>query len=182
MKTFTEGPYATLAEETTDALLNKENYLVALGTAEGTVKLATSTDDPIGVLMEKRQGDPHVNVRLLGKGGTVKIIAGGVIAKDARVIWGTGGKVITKPTTGGIHRTLGRKLSQGNSASGDIIEVIDIIEPSKVATVVALTSTDGVAAAASGNLSGLAAEAEKIGDDVRAIHAVLVAAGLISAS
>lgn len=35
----------------------------------------------------------------------------------------------------------------------------------------ALTSTDGTAAAASGSLANLAAEAEKIGDDVRALHA-----------
>lgn len=133
MKTFTEGPYATFAEETTDALLNKERYLVALGTAAGTVKLAADGDTAIGVLQEKREGDPHVNVRLLGKGGTLKVIAGGVIAKDARVIWGTGGKVITQTTTTGTYRTLGRKLSQGNSASGDIIEVLDIIERVTVA-------------------------------------------------
>jgi hypothetical protein len=40
-------------------------------------------------------------------------------------------------------------------------------------TLVTLTSADGVAAAASANLAGLAAEAEKIGDDVRALHASL---------
>lgn len=45
---------------------------------------------------------------------------------------------------------------------------------------VTLTSTNGTAAAASANLSGLAAEAEKIGDDVRAIHAALVAAGILA--
>lgn len=128
MKTFTEGPCATFAEETTDALLDKEHHLVALGTAEGTVKLAADGDTAIGVLQEKREGDPHVTVRLLGKGGTVKVIAGGVIAKDARVIWGTGGKVITQTLTTGTYRTLGRKLSQGNSAANDIIEILDIIE------------------------------------------------------
>lgn len=36
-----------------------------------------------------------------------------------------------------------------------------------------LTSTNGVAAAAAADLAGLAAEAEKIGDDVRALHASL---------
>lgn len=128
MKTFSEGPYRTFAEETTDALKDKENYLVALGTADGTVKLAADGDTAIGVLSAKREGDPHVTVRLLGKGGTLKIIAGGVIAKDARVIWGTGGKVITTGTTTGTYRTLGRKLSHGNSAAGDIIEVLDLIE------------------------------------------------------
>lgn len=45
---------------------------------------------------------------------------------------------------------------------------------------VTLTSTDGTAAAASASLASLAAEAEKIGDDTRAIHAALVAAGIIA--
>ena len=128
MKAYTDGPYKSFAEETTDALKDKENLLVALGTAEGTVKLATSIDDAIGVLVDKRPGDPHVNVRLLGKGGTVKVKAGGVIAKGARVTWGTGAKVITLTAVAGTYRTLGIKLSQGNSADGDIIEVLDTIE------------------------------------------------------
>lgn len=128
MKTFTDGPYMTFAEETTDALIDKEGYLLALGTAEGTVKLATSIDDAIGVLQDKREGDPHVNVRLLGKGGTVKVKAGGVIAKGARVKWGTGGKVVTIGAVAGTYRTVGVKLSQGNSADGDVIEILDTIE------------------------------------------------------
>lgn len=37
----------------------------------------------------------------------------------------------------------------------------------------ALTSTNGTAAAASASLANLAAEAEKIGDDVRAVHATV---------
>lgn len=44
---------------------------------------------------------------------------------------------------------------------------------------VSLTSTNGTAAAASADLAALAAEAEKIGDDVRAIHAALALHGLI---
>lgn len=43
-----------------------------------------------------------------------------------------------------------------------------------------LTSTDGTAAAASASLANLAAEAEKIGDDVRTIHAALVTAGILA--
>lgn len=45
---------------------------------------------------------------------------------------------------------------------------------------VTLTSTNGTAAAASANLANLAAEAEKIGDDVRAIHAALKLHGLLN--
>lgn len=55
---------------------------------------------------------------------------------------------------------------------------VDALTP--VASVVDLTSTNGTAAAASANLAGLAAEAEKIGDDVRAIHAALVARGILT--
>lgn len=40
----------------------------------------------------------------------------------------------------------------------------------------ALTSTDGTAAAAAADLAALAAEAEKIGDDVRAVHAAALLA------
>lgn len=50
-----------------------------------------------------------------------------------------------------------------------------------VPTVVTLTSTNGTAGAAA-DLAALKAEAEKIGDDVRAIHAVLLAAGFIKAA
>lgn len=46
---------------------------------------------------------------------------------------------------------------------------------------VTLTSTNGTAAAASASLANLAAEAEKIGDDTRAIHAALVKVGILSA-
>lgn len=44
---------------------------------------------------------------------------------------------------------------------------------------VTLTSTNGTAAAASANLANLAAEAEKIGDDVRAIYTALKNQGLL---
>lgn len=128
MKTYTDSAYKTFVEETTDALLDKEHHLVALADAEGTVKLATSLDDAIGVLADKRPGDSNVNIRLLGKGGTVKIKAGGVIGKGARVTWGTGATVVTLSATPGTYRTLGVKLSQGNSADGDIIELLDTIE------------------------------------------------------
>ena len=129
METYTDTPYYSFAEETPDALLGKEGLLVALGTAKGTVKLATSADEAIGVLFEKHGGNPHVNVRLLGKGGTVKVVAGGVIAKGARVTFGTGAKLVTQPTAAGSYRTLGRKLTQGSSANNDVIEILDVIEP-----------------------------------------------------
>ena len=133
METYTDTPYKPFKEEATDALLDKEHFLVALGAGSDTVKLATSIDDAIGVLVAKHPGDPHVNVRLLGKGGTVTVKAGGVIAKGARVTWGAGAKVVTLTAAAGTYRTLGIKLTQGNSADGDIIELLDTIETRVVA-------------------------------------------------
>jgi len=121
VETYTDTPYKSFKEATTDALLNMEGRLVELGTAADTVQLATSGNNAIGVLVHKDQGNPHVNVRLLGKGGSVKVVAGGVIAKGANVGWGTGGKVVTLAT----GNTLGRKLSQGSSADNEVIEIVD---------------------------------------------------------
>ena len=105
MDIYNDSPYKTFKEETVGALDGKEGYFLMLGTAENTVKLATSGDVAIGVMQSKLQngtiGDGAVNVRMLGKGGTVKVKAGGVIAKGARVVWGTGGKAITQPGTSG---------------------------------------------------------------------------------
>lgn len=121
METYTDTGYKPFKEETLDALLDKEFFLVELGTASDTVKLATSAANAIGVIYAKEQGNPHVNIRLIGKGGTVKVKAGGVIAKGARVTWATGGKVASA-TTGVL---LGRKVTQGSSADNDVIEIID---------------------------------------------------------
>lgn len=57
---------------------------------------------------------------------------------------------------------------------------VDTLHAPTAARTVTLTSTDGTAAAASANLANLAAEAEKIGDDVRALHAALKLQGLIA--
>ena len=85
-------------------------------------------DSAIGVMHGKLEGGDAVSVRLLGKGGTVKVKAGGVIPKDSWVVLGAGGKAIVQPGDAGTHQTLGRKLTQGNSADGDIFELLDLIE------------------------------------------------------
>jgi hypothetical protein len=118
---YSDSPYRPFKEATLDALLNMEGRLVELGTAADTVQLATSGNNAIGVLVRKEEGRPHVNVRLLGKGGTIKVVAGGAIAKGATVGWGTDGKVVAQAT----GNTLGRKLSQGTSANNEVIEIVD---------------------------------------------------------
>lgn len=126
---YNDGAYKTFKEATVGALDNKEGYAVALDTAENTVKLATGSADSIGIIKQKLQdgsgGTGDVNIRLLGKGGTVKVVAGGAIAKGALVMTASGGKVVVATTT---SRAIGRKLTHGTSADGDVIEILDNIE------------------------------------------------------
>lgn len=121
MQTYSDSPYHSFIEETVDALLNQEHKLVELGAAAGSVKLATSAANAVGVLTEKQPGNPHVTVRLLGKGGTVKMVASGIVNKGERLTWAAGGNVASAAT----GFLLGRKLTQGASAAGDVIEVLD---------------------------------------------------------
>jgi len=68
------------------------------------------------------------------------------------------------------------------TAAGDRFEAFifrDGDSPAAQAPHVALSSTNGTAGAA-GTLAALAAETEHVGDDVRAIYAALVAAGLMA--
>ncbi|MGE9267643.1 MAG: hypothetical protein ACQKBY_06065 [Verrucomicrobiales bacterium] len=129
MNTYNDTPYQTFLEATPGALDDKAGFSVALDTAENSVKLATGADDSIGIMKQKLQpgtiSDGAVNVRLLGKGGTVKAVAGGVIAKGARVKSASGGKVVAASAG---DRSIGIKLTQGSSADGDVIEILDIVE------------------------------------------------------
>lgn len=177
MQVETHSPFVPLEAVTPADLVGKEGYLVELTNAR-KIQLLTANGVAIGVLDQKLEGDDTTwNVRLLGKGGTVKVKAGGVIAGGARVKGTNGGKVVTN---GGYGRCVGTKLTAGNSADNDVIEIDDVVEPLiAVQAATVLTSTDGTAAAAA-DLAALKAEAEKIGDDVRAIHAKLVLSGLWS--
>lgn len=123
MQTTVDGPFRTFTEEVAGALTGKEGYLVELGSTGG-VQLFT-TGKAIGVIEGKLQGENAVNIRLLGKGGTVRMVQGEAIALGARLIGASGGKVTTL-TTG---RSVGIKLSPATSgANGDVIEVLDVIE------------------------------------------------------
>lgn len=129
LATHTDGSFQNYLEETLDALSGLEGYLVELGTAEGTVKLATSGANAIGVLTKKNVGNTHVQVTALGSGVTCKVKAGGAIPKGSRVVWGTGGKLVVQPGTTGTYRTLGRYLGQVTAANNDIIEILMTVEP-----------------------------------------------------
>lgn len=129
METYNDSAYQTFLEPSVGDLDAKEGHAVALDTAENTVKLATGANDAIGFIKGKLQdgplGDGSVNVRLLGKGGTVKVVAGGSIAKGTRVKVAAGGKVVAASSS---DRSVGIKLTHGSSADGDVIEILDVVE------------------------------------------------------
>ena len=123
---YVEGNTKTFAEEVAGQLDGKEGYLVELGTAEGTVKILATVGNEIGVVRNKLQpGHPDVTIRLLGKSGTVNMVAGGAINKGAKVKAAIGGKVVA---AGAGDRSLGTKLTHGAAADGHVIEVLDVIE------------------------------------------------------
>lgn len=127
MNTYHDTPLRTFKEANVGDLDNKEGCAVALDTDENTVKLATGANDAIGVIRGKLQngslGDGSVNVSMHGP--TDKVVAGGVIAKGARVKAAPGGKVVVAASG---ERSIGIKLTQGSSADGDVIEIIKVVE------------------------------------------------------
>jgi hypothetical protein len=122
---ITEGPYVTYTEETAGQLDGKENYLVELGTAEGSVKILATAANAMGTFIGRvSPGSTQVNIRLLGGPGTARYVAGDAIAKGGKFVAAVGGKVVAG-TTG---RTLGSSEFQGNTADGQVFLAIPSVE------------------------------------------------------
>lgn len=121
-ETFVDSPYRAYKAAVAAALIGKENYVVEQAAAAETIQLFTS-GIPLGVLRERLEGSDHWNVRLLGKGGTVKVIASGAINTPAYVKAESGGKVIAASST---NLAIGVKTSPAAAAAaGDVIEIVD---------------------------------------------------------
>lgn len=117
-------PQRTFIEETPGELDDKEHYALKLGAAENTVTLSDDAASTIGYSRGKLQdGQDAVNVSLIG--ATEKVIAGGAIAKGARIKSDANGKLVAASSG---DRSTGIKLTHGTSADGDIIEVIRVVE------------------------------------------------------
>lgn len=174
--TVTDTPYISLVENVAAALTGKDDLLLSLSNT-GKAVLYTGAAPAVAVMIGKNSPDDTVvTARLLGKGGTVRIIQSEAIVPGSRVKpVAASGRVATADAGA---QALGFKLSPGNGAAGDVIEVIDYASvrslPTVVAGLAALTSVDGVMAAAA-DLAAVKVEGERIGDDVRALHAKLTA-------
>jgi hypothetical protein len=132
--TYVEEAYRSFQEEVAGALDGQEKHLVQCGTADNSVKLNTAVGSANGVMFEKLQPGTgrkdDVTVRMLGKGGTVKVIQNAAIAYGARVMEDSTStqRVKAVPGTTGTYRSIGIKLGQGGGAAGDVIEIQDILE------------------------------------------------------
>lgn len=125
MKTFVNGPSRTFTAAVAGDLAGKENHLVELAAADDQVQLHSNAANlAVGVLQQRLEGGADWEVRLLGKGGTSKFVAAGVIERGARFKGDGTGKVITLGASG---RSLGIALQKANAA-GDVFEAIDVIE------------------------------------------------------
>lgn len=156
--------------------------LVTRGSPADEVDICAADELPLGVCQDTADADDVTNgeplsVRLLGSGqGTDRCVASEAIAQDADLYTAAGGKVQNEPATAGTYYKVGKALE---AATGDdSVIAFEPCAPVKLVVIAALTSTDGTAAAAA-DLAALKAEAEKIGDDVRAIAAALATPALV---
>ncbi len=156
-----------------DAAISTRYKLVKKGSDAEHIAIPTATaDEPIGVLLdEPSAAEQAATVELLGPNDrTVPMVAGGAITDGADVYMDDAGDVTVKPTAAGTYWKVG--TARGAWSTGEVVPVIPC-KARKLIVVAALTSTNGTAAAASADLAALAAEAEKIGDDLRSIAAAL---------
>ena len=124
---YTDGNVRTFTVETPGQLDNKHDYLVELGAAPDGVKLLAVAGNEIGAVRGLLQpGAPAVAVRLLGKGGTLRLVQSAAIVRGPFVKAAVGATVVTAATSG--DRAIGRKISPGPGAAGEVIEVLDGIE------------------------------------------------------
>lgn len=177
-RNFPEGVVSLKAEEAiaTQFLIGRP------GTAATQVLLCDEDEVPAYVIGDTANSDDvtagvAVACRLLGAGqGTALGIASGTIGANVNVFVADGGKLQAEPTTAGTYYLVGKSVTS-TSADGQQI-VFTPCAVQKLVVIAALTSSNGTAAGAA-DLAALKTEAEKIGDDVRAIGAALATASLV---
>src|SRR5690242_10014888 len=115
--TYQDGNYREFDENVAGALDGKEGYVVET-LSDGTIQLfSAGANFANGVVFNKiKKGATQVNVRLLGKNGTVKMVASGAIATGGRVTPVATGTVVAAQAG---DRTIGIKVGPpGTCASG----------------------------------------------------------------
>ena len=119
-QTYVDGPYREFQENVDQALVGKEGYVVEI-IAGNKIQLYAA-GIPIGVIMQRLEGSNAYSVRLFGKGGTLRAIAGGALNSPAYVKAANGGKMVAANSGDKCH---GVCISPAVAAANDVIEVID---------------------------------------------------------
>lgn len=168
-----EGIHEEAYTRKADAVFGVRHLLAKEGTDDQHFDLCGASDLPVGVCPDEDFAiEDNVTLYMLGATDQTRLmVASEAIDAGSPVYTAASGKVQDEPASAGTYYRVGRARTDA-SGDGELVEV-ETHAPVRVVVVAAVTSTDGTAAAASANLAALAAEAEKIGDDVRSLAAAL---------
>lgn len=126
-QTFVDSPYKSFPAAVHANLVGMEGYAVEMIPGTNTIQLYTATAGrpPLGWLFERLEGDVNWSVRLIGKGGTVRTVAGdATIGQAPAAVSIAAGGAMTACASGGNAQ--GLKISPpGPDAAGDVLEIVD---------------------------------------------------------
>lgn len=117
-----EGVHEASVTKLTDAAISTRHLLYKQGSDANHVAVITSASDiAIGTVPDEASAaEEYVEVKLLGKGGTTKMVSNGTVVAGGRVYQTSAGKVAS---TGTI--AVGIALTSG-AVDGDVVEVADV--------------------------------------------------------
>jgi hypothetical protein len=126
-QTYNDSPYQTFPADVPANLVGLDGYAVEMVPGKNTIQLYTATAGRplLGWLFEKLEGDTNWNVRLIGKGGTVRCIAGdGSIPQAPCYVKAQNGGTMVLANSG--DQAHGMKISPVVAdAANDVIEIND---------------------------------------------------------
>lgn len=122
----TTGTHECAIGRYTDAAISTRHLLVKKGSDNDHIALCGAADVPLGTVVDEADAaEKRVNVQLLGKGPTKRMVASAAIAAGVRVYTAAGGKIQTAPT-GATVSLVGVSVNAA-STNGDVIEVNDCV-------------------------------------------------------
>jgi hypothetical protein len=111
-----DGTHAGSCTLTASEALPQRYLLVAFAADAGAVKVAGTTDLPIGTVADEAAGGDPIAVQLLGGGRTLTMVAAEPIPQGAELACAGGGKVKILPATAGSHVQVGLAMASAVAA------------------------------------------------------------------